>query len=73
MRNKKRWNELTGRQKTGVVLLGLIQITLLAVALWDLQQRPDEEVLGDKVVWRAAVFINFIGPLAYFFFGRKQA
>lgn len=72
MTKKKSWKELTLAQRVSVAILTILQITLLAAALWDLQQRSDEHVLGDKSLWRAVVFINFIGPLAYFFFGRKQ-
>jgi len=68
---KKQWHELTTSQKGGMILMSILQITLLAAALWDLQQRSDDEVVGDKNLWRAIVFVNFIGPLAYFFFGRK--
>ncbi len=71
MMKKKHWHDLTPPQKVGMVLMSILQITMLAAALWDLQQRSDKEVVGDKNLWRAIVFVNFIGPLAYFFFGRK--
>lgn len=68
---RKGWNELSTRQRTGIQILGLLQVLLLAAAQWDLSRRPAEEVNGDKRLWRLLVFINFIGPLAYFLVGRK--
>lgn len=69
---KKQWSDLTTTQKVSVVLLGTLQLVLLAAALWDIQQRSADEINGSKQLWRAAAFVNFIGPLAYFMFGRKR-
>lgn len=55
-----------------IALAGLIQVTLLIAALWDLYHRDAEQIKGSKWMWTPIVFINFIGPLAYFRFGRKQ-
>jgi hypothetical protein len=68
----KKWNELSPRQRQGLGLLGLLQILLLALAQWDLSQRTQDDLNGSKMLWRALVFINFIGPIAYFVFGRKR-
>lgn len=70
MQNKK-WRELSSTQKLGIIVLGVIQFTLLGAALWDLRQRPADEVKGSKRMWTAAAFVNFFGPIAYFLFGRK--
>jgi hypothetical protein len=48
-------------------------MTLLAAALWDLRRRPDSAINGSKRLWKAAVFINYIGPIAYFWKGRRTA
>ncbi len=69
---QKRWDGLTPAQKTGVVLLGTLQLLLLFASLWDIRQRSADEINGSKQVWTAAVFVNFIGPIAYFLFGRKR-
>jgi hypothetical protein len=29
-------------------------------------------VRGSKLYWAAATFVNFVGPLAYFLFGRRR-
>lgn len=70
--DNKKWSDLTDTQKAGAVVLGMIQIGLTAIALWDLQKRTDREVRGRKNVWRAVSFVNFVGPISYFIFGRKH-
>jgi hypothetical protein len=54
------------------VFFSLIQIALLAAALWDIHRRSEDEINGSKRTWRAIVFVNYVGPIAYFLFGRKQ-
>jgi len=68
---KTRWAEFSGGQKVGIVVLSMVQVGLLAAALWDLARRGADEVHGDRRLWAALVFINWIGPLAYFAVGRK--
>jgi hypothetical protein len=50
----------------------LVQLGLLTAAQIDLLRRPAERVRGSKWGWRAATLVNFAGPLAYFFFGRRR-
>ena len=68
----KQWQDLTDRQKRGIVLLGALQMTLLAAALIDIRCRPADAINGSKRLWTAVVFINGIGPIDYFVFGRKR-
>jgi Phospholipase_D-nuclease N-terminal len=68
---KKRWADLSTGQKRAVIAAGLVQNALLAAALIDLRRRPAERINGDKRLWVAASFINFVGPIAYFLAGRK--
>lgn len=68
---KKRWADLSGAEKMGVIVLGMVQVGLLAAALWDLAHRRPDEVRGGRRLWTGLVFINWIGPLAYFTIGRK--
>ena len=70
---KMSWADLSEGQKIGLVVLAAIQIGLLAAALWDLIHRSPDEVRGDRRIWAGVVFINWIGPLAYFTIGRKGA
>ena len=68
----KDWSDLSVRQKTGIVLAGTIQIGLLAAALVDMSRRSLEGIRGSKRLWRAAAFVNFVGPICYFLFGRRR-
>jgi hypothetical protein len=47
-------------------------VSLLVAAQRDISKRPAALINGPKAVWRAASFINFIGPVGYFTFGRKR-
>jgi hypothetical protein len=66
-----RWEDLSMSQKIIVSASAALQIGLLAAALWDLARRSPEEVRGDRRMWAGLVFINWIGPLAYFSIGRR--
>jgi hypothetical protein len=50
----------------------MIQITLLIATLRDLRRRPAEQINGPKWAWTLAAFVNVIGPISYFMFGRKR-
>jgi Phospholipase_D-nuclease N-terminal len=52
----------------------LVQLGLLIWGLYDLT-RPGRRVRGDnKIVWAIViVFVNIIGPVVYFLFGRDEA
>lgn len=67
----KQWKDLTKAQKSGIIVLGVVQFTLMGAALWDIRHRPADEIKGSKQMWTAAAFINFFGPIAYFLVGRK--
>jgi hypothetical protein len=59
-------------QRRGIVLSGLVQFALLAAALLDIRRRPADEINGSKLLWTGLAFVNFVGPIAYFIFGRKR-
>ena len=67
----RRWGDLSGAQKRTIILSGVVQVGLLAAALVDIYRRPAEEIRGGKRLWAAAAFINYVGPISYFLFGRK--
>ncbi len=69
---QKQWNDLTDAQQRGIVLLGALQLALLITALIDIRRRPADAINGSKRLWTTVVFVNFIGPIAYFLFGRKR-
>ena len=66
MTQPKKWSELTTGQRMAGTFGAVLQVTLLAAALWDLWHRPADEIKGDRRVWTAVSFVNFVGPIAYF-------
>jgi phospholipase D-like protein len=70
---RKRWNDLSSRQRGSIVAGGVIRVLLAVAALVDLRRRPTDQVRGSKRLWAAATLVNFVGPLAYFVFGRRRA
>jgi hypothetical protein len=69
---KFKWEDLSAEQKARIVIMGLVQITLLVVALVDIRRRPAHKINGSKALWTALAFVNYIGPISYFVFGRKR-
>jgi hypothetical protein len=72
MRQANKWSELTTRQRRAILIGASVQFSLLFSALWDIWHHPPEEINGDRRVWTFASFVSFVGPLAYFLFGRKR-
>jgi hypothetical protein len=69
---KKRWSDLSPGQRRATVGAGLVELGLKIAAVVDLRRRPADEIRGSKPLWVALLFVNFVGPLAYFAFGRKR-
>ena len=69
---KQKFGDLPPAQQRAIVVAGAVQLTLLAAALFDISRRPQDQIKGPKPLWVGISFINTIGPLAYFFFGRKR-
>ena len=70
--SNKRWSDLSTPQRAGVTGAGVVQVALLVAALVDLRRRPADQIKGSKAVWVGVSFVNFVGPLAYFAFGRRR-
>ena len=68
----KRWADFSPIQKICVIIGATIQFGLLIAGLWDLAHRTADEVRGDRRFWAGFMFVNWIGPLAYFAYGRKS-
>ena len=69
---RRRWSELSGAEKTVVLTLASVQLSLAATAWADLATRPAASVNGSKTRWALIIAINFFGPLAYFRWGRRR-
>lgn len=69
--SKRRWSDLGPAAKAAVVVAGAAQIALLGAALDDLRRRDAEHINGPRWAWGLASLVNFVGPIAYFVFGRR--
>ena len=69
---RRKWSELSNRQRWLIIGGGAVQVTLQAVALRDLRHRPVDDVRGPKALWALATFVNFFGPIAYLVLGRRH-
>jgi hypothetical protein len=65
----RRWSDLNGGQRAGVVVAGAVQLALAAAAWADLAWRPSYQVRGRKPVWAAVIGVSWIGPVAYYLRG----
>jgi phospholipase D-like protein len=72
-RGRRRWHDLSRRQKTTLSVTAVVQFGLAAAAWTDLARRPPAQVRGPKWRWAALIAVNFAGPVAYFRWGRKRA
>lgn len=66
----RRWSDMSSGQKSATVVGAIVQMTLAAAAWNDLAKRPAASVRGRKAVWAGVIAVNFVGPLAYFRWGR---
>jgi len=67
-----RWQDFSPVQQVTIIAAALVELSLLVAALVDLKRRPVEQVRGRKGVWVAVSFVNLVGPISYFAFGRKR-
>ena len=73
MDKTQRWSDMTPQQQTGLLVATSIQFALAATAWADLAKRPESQINGRKVVWGFVIAINWVGPIAYFIWGRRRA
>ncbi len=69
---RKRWADMSPAQRTGNVLMAVVETALVVLALLDLRRRPANEIRGSKRMWAMTAFIQPFGPVIYFIFGRKK-
>lgn len=55
-----------------MVLGGLAELVVTAVALRDLVRRPAAQVRGPKRLWGIALFVQPVGSPAYLLWGRRR-
>lgn len=69
---KSKWADLSSTRKACVIGAAVVQITLAVWAWADLARRPKSQVRGRKAWWASIIGINYVGPLAYFGWGRVK-
>jgi hypothetical protein len=67
----RRWEDLTGIQKFGLVLLALGELVITSVAARDLARRDSSQVRGPKAFWGPVLGFQPLGPLVYLLVGRR--
>lgn len=73
MEQKKRWRDLTPRQRAVLCVGATVELVVTSVALADLARRPRSEVRGPKLAWAIGCTIQPVGPLAYLTLGRRPS
>jgi hypothetical protein len=63
---------ISERRRRSIVVLGTVQLAMAVAAWLDLALRSSRQVSGSKRLWAAVICVNFFGPIAYFFFGRRS-
>jgi hypothetical protein len=58
--------------RAGLVVLATVELVLIALAERDIGHRSAGELRGPRTMWRIAALNNFVGPLAYFRWGRRR-
>jgi hypothetical protein len=69
---KKHWKDLPRWAKRAIVVVGAMQMSLLAAAQADISRRPAQDINGSKLRWRLVSMINLAGPILYFVLGRRR-
>ena len=69
---RRKWSEISSRNRRLITILGVLEVLLLAAALFDIKRRPAEQIKGPKWIWSALALVDIIGPLAYFALGRRR-
>ena len=68
---KKKWSDLTPRQKQAICVGGALEAVMTVAALRDLARRPADQVRGSKAAWVVSFFVQPFGPITYFLTGRR--
>jgi len=68
----KKWDDLSDRQKTAILVAVSVELALTATALVDLARRPRDLVRGPKALWALGCFVQPVGPIAYLTIGARR-
>ena len=71
--SKKHWSDLSIGQQRAIIVGGVVEVVVTALALRDIARRPSSQVRGPKAGWVLSFIVQPFGPLAYFALGRRRA
>jgi hypothetical protein len=74
MARRRRWSDLSERDRRLLVLGAAVDAIMKSAALIDLKRRPTAGIRGRKWVWATVITLaNSVGivPAGYFLFGRR--
>jgi hypothetical protein len=71
-KKKRRWQDMTPKQKRRFGVRGAIQMALMVWTLRDISRRDASQIKGSKRLWTLFAFVQPVGPIAYLIFGRKR-
>ena len=66
----RRFVDLPWPARVVIIVVGALEVGLLAAAQIDITRRPAAQIRGGKLRWRLVSLINIIGPIVYFRRGR---
>jgi len=72
---KRRWNDLSDKQRRLLAIIAAVDLALRVAALIDIRRRPASAIRGSKKAWASGVALaNSAGvlPISYFVFGRRR-
>ena len=69
--SNRTWSELSAGQQVAIGTLSAVELALTTAAMIDLIRRPADQVHGRKLVWGMALFVQPVGPIAYFWAHRR--
>lgn len=68
---RNEFNDMSTVTRVSLIAGVLVEVAGKIASWVDLSRRPAEAVRGPKWVWALAQFINGLGPVAYWAFGRR--
>jgi hypothetical protein len=69
---KQKWSDMSPRKRRLIIVAGVAEAGLKTAMLIDIKRRPASQIRGSKWLWTALAFVNFLGPVSYFAFGRRR-
>jgi hypothetical protein len=69
---KVEWSDLSKGKRRLAIKAGVAAAIFGVIMLIDLKRRPADQIRGPKWAWVPLAFVDFIGPIVYFVYGRRR-